>query len=454
MIYDDLKAIVGPKGWLSGAEALQPYINEWRGAVVGATPLALFPKNTQEVAAIVGLCASSRIALVPQGGNTGMCAGAIPDDSGEQVILGLRRMNAIRNVDVQNFSIEVEAGCVLADVQQAARSSNRHFAISLGAEGSCQIGGNLATNAGGINVLRYGTARDQVMGLEVVLADGRVLNGLRALRKDTAGYDLKQLFVGSEGTLGIITAATLKLHPQPSRTTTAMVGLASGEDAIQLLAFLRTRLHDVFEAFELISQPVLQLVIKDHPEFRLPLDDSMAWYVLMEAAADENTVVDALASASDSGLLQDAIVAKNETESKALWRMRHTISEAERRYSSALKHDVSVPVSKLAEFLSRGEKLLSALAPNNTLFAFGHVGDGNLHYNVSLDAHLQDPSRISTAIYDLVHELGGSFSAEHGVGSVKRGFLRTYRSDTEIAVMEALKQTLDPLNILNPGKVI
>jgi FAD/FMN-containing dehydrogenase len=365
-------------------------------------------------------------------------------------------MNRIRHVDADNFSMEVEAGCILQKVQEAASDVDRLFALSLGAEGSCQIGGNLSTNAGGVNVVRYGTARAQALGIEAVLADGTVVNSLRSLRKDTAGYDLKQLFIGSEGTLGIITAATLKLFPAPGAISTALVAIASSGDAVRLLAFLRSELADSIEAFELVSDFVFGLVTTHNPELTLPFDDRAPWYVLLDAALGGSTeqLEEALAAAADSGLLLDAVIAKNSAEAKKLWRMRHSIAEAERFAGNALKHDISVPLSRMEEFLLRGERLLEDLAPDGQLIAFGHVGDGNLHYNVALPASMANTGAVTTAIYDLVDELGGSFSAEHGVGRLKRQYLPKYRGSSEIELMRTLKKALDPKNILNPGKVI
>ena len=454
MLLERLKDIVGPKGWTTDSAELEHRVTDWRGTVRGATPMAISPASTEEVAAVLRACANTRVAIVPQGGNTSMCAGAVPDASGEQVVLSLSRMNQIRSVDAANFSMEVEAGCILENIQTAARKSDRFFALSLGAEGSCQIGGNLSTNAGGINVIRYGTARAQVLGLEAVLADGSIVSGLRSLKKDTAGYDLKQLFIGSEGTLGIITAATLKLYPAPAKISTALIALESSGDAVKLLGLLRAELSDRIEAFELVSEFVFGLVSKHTPEQMLPFDETAPWYVLMDAAVDGEHLENALSRAVESGLLIDAVITKNAMEAEKLWRMRHAIAEAERFSGETLKHDIAVPVSRMEEFLTRGDRLLEDLAPGAQLIAFGHVGDGNLHYNVGLPPGFDDGAMVSIAIYDLVAELGGSFSAEHGVGRVKRQFLTQYRSEAELNLMRTLKKALDPNNILNPGKVI
>ena len=456
LLIEQLKSIVGPKGWTTDPAVLEASTTEWRGVVHGATPIVVSPASTEEVSAVIRACAAADVAVVPQGGNTGMCAGAVPDESGKQIVLSLARMNRIRDIDADNFSMEVEAGCILQNVQEAASKVDRLFALSLGAEGSCQIGGNLSTNAGGVNVVRYGTARSQALGLEAVLADGTVVSSLRSLRKDTAGYDLKQLFIGSEGTLGIITAATLKLFPAPGVISTALVAIETSGDAVRLFAFLRAELSDSIEAFELVSDFVFGLVTSHNPDLGLPFADRAPWYVLLDAAVGDSAerLEAALSAAASSGLLVDAVIAKNSTEAGKFWRMRHSIAEAERVAGKALKHDISVPVSRMEEFLIRGDRMLEKLVPDAQLIAFGHVGDGNLHYNVSLPASVEDPETVTTAIYELADELGGSFSAEHGVGRLKRQYLAQYRGSSEIELMRTLKKALDPKNILNPGKVI
>jgi len=456
LLIEQLKSIVGPKGWTTDPAVLEASTTEWRGVVHGATPIVVSPASTEEVSAVIRACAAADVAVVPQGGNTGMCAGAVPDESGKQIVLSLARMNRIRDIDADNFSMEVEAGCILQNVQEAASKVDRLFALSLGAEGSCQIGGNLSTNAGGVNVVRYGTARSQALGLEAVLADGTVVSSLRSLRKDTAGYDLKQLFIGSEGTLGIITAATLKLFPAPGVISTALVAIETSGDAVRLLAFLRAELSDSVEAFELVSDFVFGLVTSHNPDLGLPFADRAPWYVLLDAAVGDSAerLEAALSAAASSGLLVDAVIAKNSTEAGKFWRMRHSIAEAERVAGKALKHDISVPVSRMEEFLIRGDRMLEKLVPDAQLIAFGHVGDGNLHYNISLPASVEDPETVTTAIYELADELGGSFSAEHGVGRLKRQYLAQYRGSSEIELMRTLKKALDPKNILNPGKVI
>lgn len=460
-LLDRLRHIVGPRGWTCDPDELRPHLTEWRGVYEGRTTILLRPGSTAEVASVVSACAQAGVPIVPQGGNTSMCGGAVPDASGDQVVLCLGRMNRILDVDPANFSIVVEAGCTLAAVQDAARDAGRYFPLSLGAEGTCQIGGNLATNAGGINVGRYGTARALVLGLEVVLADGSVIDALRSLRKDTAGYDVKQLFIGSEGTLGIITAASLRLFPDPGERATAMLGLGSAGVAVDVLASLKEKLDDRIESFELISARVMGLVEKHIPGVRQPFDDPCPWYVLVETStgSDPQRLEGALADEAVAGRLLEAVIAKNHGEAESLWRLRHSVSEAERQDGKSLKHDISVPLSKMQEFLARGDELLAALRPDLRLVAFGHVGDGNLHYNVVLPRDLPvdewhaEGERITRAIYDLVADLGGSFSAEHGVGQSKRSWLAEYRAGPELELMKKLKKLLDPADILNPGKV-
>ena len=462
VLIERLREIVGPGGWISDPQELQPYVTEWRGVYEGRALIMVKPRTTDEVVAIVRACADNDTAIVPQGGNTSMCGGAVPDASGEQVILNLSRMNRVLDVDAGNFSMTVQAGCLLATAQEAARAEGRCFPLSLGAEGSCQIGGNIATNAGGINVVRYGTARALVLGLEVVLANGTVLDNLRSLRKDTAGYDLKQLFIGSEGTLGIITAATLRLFPDPGHMATALVGIDRAGAAVELLGRLKTRLDDRIESFELVSRRVFNLVERHIPNASLPFEEEYPWYVLIEAATggDAEFLENALLQEAEDGSLLDAVIAKNEAEAAELWRLRHSISEAERQDGKALKHDISVPLSRMQEFLERAEELLENRWPDARLVAFGHVGDGNLHYNVVLPRDLPaekwaaEGERVTRALYELVQSLNGSFSAEHGVGQSKRAYLAAYRAGPELDLMRSLKKMLDPANILNPGKVI
>ncbi len=461
MLIENLEAIVGPKAIKTDPADLEPHITEWRGLWRGETAAVVQPKDTTEVAAVLRYCNEHRIGVVPQGGNTSLCGGSVPDSSGEQIVLSLSRLNRIRSLDPDDFSMIAEAGCVLATLQDAAKSAGRLFPLSLGAEGSCQIGGNLSTNVGGINVVRYGTARDQVLGLEVVLADGRILDGLRTLRKNTAGYDLKHLFIGSEGTLGVITAASLKLYPEPGPGHTAFLGLPDAKLAVPVLGRLRNTLADTVQAFELISGRAFDFVLRHIDGARNPFSEAQPWYVLLEVAVeDESRLEDALMKVHDEGLITDVVVAKSDAEAAALWRMRHSISEAEKAEGPILKHDISVPVARIPDFLDRSQADIEANWPDTLLVVFGHVGDGNLHYNVALPASWSESRRSEAAaaithrIYEQVHAMGGSFSAEHGVGRAKRDALREFGSPVALELMEGLKSVLDPNGILNPGKVI
>ncbi|HWM29815.1 MAG TPA: FAD-binding oxidoreductase [Woeseiaceae bacterium] len=462
LLLERLKAIVGPGGWTSDAAALLPHLTEWRDRYHGKTPLMVSPGSTEQVAAVVKACGETGVAIVPQGGNTGLCGGAIPHESGREILVSMGRLNRIRSISPLDYALVAEAGCVLANVQAAAVEAGRFFPLSLSAEGSCQIGGNLSTNAGGINVLRYGNARDQVLGLEVVLPDGRIWNGLRALRKDTAGYDLKQLFIGAEGTLGIITAATLRLYPPVGNTHTAFVAMANVEAAIELLSFLREAAADSLLAFELIQQRALQFVVDHIPSARNPFGSGHPWYALLEmsGAAKAESFESMLADAVGKSLVEDAVVAKNEAEAKQLWRLRHSISEAQKYEGASLKHDISVPLGKIGEFIRKAEAAVIDKIPDARVVAFGHVGDGNVHFNVSqpgswsAERFLEQRSAIADIVYDVTAALNGSISAEHGIGRAKREHLRRYRSDTELSLMRAVKKALDPMETMNPGKVL
>lgn len=462
MLTDELKSIVGPGRWTTDPDTLQPHLNEWRDIWHGRTAIMVSPDDAGQVADVVGACRRAGVAVVPQGGNTGLCGGAIPDASGTQVLLSLSRMNRIRALSAEDYSITVESGCTLAAVQDAAKNAGRFFPLSLAAEGTCQIGGNLSTNAGGINVLRYGTARAQALGLEVVLADGRVWDGLRSLRKDTAGYDIKQLFIGSEGTLGIITAATLRLYPAVHNAHTAMLALRDPMQAVALLAALREGLADQIQAFELIPNRAVRFVRRHIPGIRFALDEGAPWFVLLEVAGHdvELRLEEQLAGALALNLISDAVVAKNDSEAVEMWRLRHVISEAQKKEGASLKHDVSVPVGHVGEFVMEAEQAVSQYLPGIRLVAFGHVGDGNIHFNLSqpktmsADDFLKLRDPLGRLVYDEVCRFGGSISAEHGIGQAKRADLRRYRSEVELDLMRSMKAALDPGNLLNPGKVI
>ncbi|MCX7960230.1 MAG: FAD-binding oxidoreductase [Burkholderiales bacterium] len=452
-----LARAVGERHVLTGEADTAPYYIDWRRQYRARALAVVRPADTAQVAEVVRLAAAAGVAIVPQGGNTGLSGGSVPTGARPEIVLSLARLNRIREIDPLNDTITVEAGCVLADVQRAAREAGRYFPLSLAAEGSCHIGGNLSTNAGGVNVLRYGNAREQVLGLEVVLADGRVWNGLRALRKDNTGYDLKQLFIGAEGTLGVITAAVLRLHPQPAATATAWVALDSPARAVELLARLRARLGERVNAFELIGRACLEAVLAHAREARDPLARAHPWYVLTEVAdADAFEALAArleaaLGEAAEAGVVRDAAIAHSAQQAAALWRLRETIPEAQ---FANVKHDVSVPVSRVPALIERAGRAIEARFPGQPIYCFGHVGDGNLHYNVgdaTLVAHRPEVNRV---VYDAVAALGGSISAEHGLGQLKRDEIRRHKDPLELELMQALKRALDPRGLMNPGKVL
>jgi len=461
-----LKDILGPGGWLESPEDRAPFEVDFRGLHRGATPLVAMPDSTARVAEVVRLCARERIAVVPQGGNTSYCGGATPRPGGNEILLSLRRLRKIRTIDALNDSLTAESGCVLADLQSAAAGANRLLPMSLGSEGSATLGGIVSTNAGGTAVLRYGMMRALVLGLEVVLPDGQVLGQLSALRKDNTGYDLKQLFIGAEGTLGVVTAATLRLFPRPAATATAFAALPSPAAALELLASLREALGDAVTTFELVPRIALDFVVRHVPGTRDPFASAHPWYALVEAtiAADDPAFRErfesALASGIERGHVVDAVAAASEAERAALWRLRETIPEAQRQEGASLKHDISVEPARLPGFISEGQSLVARLAPGARLVAYGHLGDGNLHYNLSEAAGgdggrlLGQADAIRRAVHDLVAAHGGSFSAEHGIGQLKVGELERYEDPPALAVMRAIKQALDPLGIMNPGKVL
>jgi FAD/FMN-containing dehydrogenase len=449
-VIDALRQIVGKSNVLTAPEDTKPYFTDWRRQYSAAAECVVRPGTTGEVSRVVALCARQGVAIVPQGGNTGLVGGSVPTGTRREIVLALARMNRIRNLDALNDTVTVEAGCVLAEVQRAAEEAGRLFPLSLAAEGSCQIGGNLSTNAGGVNVLRYGNAREQVLGLEVVLPDGRVWDGLRALRKDNTGYDLKHLFLGAEGTLGVITAAVLRLHPRPTARATAWIALASPCEAVELLAALRGQLGDRLSAFELVSRTCLEAVLSHLPDARDPLPVAHPWYVLAEFG--DSGPAEALRTRVELALQEkEAVLAQSEEQSRQLWRIRESIPEAQ---FTNVKHDVSVAVSRTPEFIERAGRAIQAAFPGALPYVFGHVGDGNLHYNVGPETLLARRDAVSAIVYRAVDELGGSISAEHGLGQLKREAIRDHKPPIELELMRALKRTLDPAGLMNPGKVI
>ena len=462
----DLKAAVGEGAWRDAREDLSAYTVDFRRLYRGVTPLVLLPSSVDQVSRVLALCNRARVGIVPQGGNTGYCGGATPDESGSQIVLSMRRLNRVREIDAANHSLIVEAGCTLAETHAAARSEHRLFPLSLGSEGTAQIGGNLSTNAGGTAVLRYGMMRDLVLGLEVVLADGRVLSGLKSLRKDNTGYDVKSLFVGAEGTLGVITAACLKLFPEPRDSATALVGIDSPARALELLERLRGAAGEALTAFELMPRIAVALTVEHIPRVANPLDQDTAWYVLVELTSSNaqsrltDTLSAALEQAAEGGVVRDAALAASLAQSQAMWKLRESVPEAQRHHGASLKHDVSVPVSRIATLIERGTLLVQRLAPEGEVVSYGHVGDGNLHFNVSqrsgssTAAFMARAAPLESAMFDLVESLGGSISAEHGIGRLKAGELARRADPVELATMRALKAALDPNGILNPGKVL
>jgi FAD/FMN-containing dehydrogenase len=462
----ELKATVGPGNSLDSHEDIAPYITDFRRLYQGVTPLVLRPRSVDEVSRILAICNRDEVAVVPHGGNTSYCGGATPDESGSQIVVSMQRLNRIRQVDAANYSMIVEAGCTLAGAQTAARDASRLFPLSLGSEGTAQIGGNLSTNAGGTAVLRYGMMRDLVLGLEVVLADGRVLSALKSLRKDNTGYDVKSLFIGAEGTLGIITAASLKLFPIPSDTATALVGIDSPRHALDLLARLRTAAGDQVTSFELIPRIAVEMTVQHVAGVANPLDFGCAWYLLIELSSpnpNQNLtalLTSELEEAAGAGALKDAMLATSLAQAQAMWKLRESVPEAQRRHGASIKHDVSVPVSAIPTLIEKGNALALELAPEGDVVSYGHAGDGNLHFNLSqkpgtdVARFLGRAHALELAMFDLVENLGGSISAEHGIGRLKAGEFARRADPVELAVMHTLKEALDPQGILNPGKVL
>jgi len=460
-----LGGIVGTGAVISGGD-MAPHLTDWRGRYTGRARCVVKPASTEEVAAVVVLCAEECIPMVPQGGNTGLVGGATPHHDGNEVVINLSRMRRIREIDAANNTLTAEAGCLLAEVQAAAAGADRLFPLSLAAEGSCEIGGNLSTNAGGTAVLRYGNMRELTLGLEAVLPDGRIWHGLRGLRKDNTGYDLKHLFIGAEGTLGIVTAAVLKLFPRPRNSATAWLAVRDPVAAVELLSRLRGACGERVTGFEIAARPALELVLKHIPGARDPLAAASPWYVLTELtdtladvdlAGTLETILDAEIAA---GRVTDAVVAQYLAQQQAFWHLRENISEAQRIEGVSIKHDIAVPVSRIAEFISRADAELRRAFPAVRIVAFGHIGDGNLHYNLSRPEAAANAEFIAQTpqanriVHDIVAALDGSISAEHGLGQLKRGEILRYKSTVEMDLMRTVKRALDPQGLMNPGKVI
>ena len=460
---DKIRAVVGPRGWIGPGPDMLPYLSEERDMWRGACPLVVRPQSTQEVARVVTLCSEAGLSIVPQGGNTGLVGGGVPHGD---IVLSLGRMNRIRGIDTANHTMTVEAGCILANLQKAASEADCLFPLSLAAEGTCQIGGNLSTNAGGVQVLRYGNARELTLGLEVVLPDGRLWDGLRGLRKDNTGYDLKQFFIGAEGTLGIITAAVLKLFPKPHDKATAMVAVGTLKAALDV--FLRTRdaCGDALSACELIDRTSLDFVLRHIPGTNKPCAEAHPFYVLVELgnpradAGLKDALEGVLTRAFEDGLIEDAAIASSEAQAREFWHIRETIPEAQKYEGGSIKHDIAVPISTVADWIEKATAAVEQAIPGIRPVAFGHLGDGNIHFNLSQpagadpQAFLARRAEINRIVYDLTAAMKGSFSAEHGVGILKREEIERYKGPIEMDLMRRVKRALDPKNIMNPGKVV
>ena len=464
-LLDTLRGLVGAANVLNEGD-LSAWEQDWRRRWRGKALAVVRPGSTAEVAAVLQACAAAGVSVVPQGGNTGLVGGGVPDASGTQVLLSLQRMNRVRDIDEANLTLTAEAGCVLQAVQQAAEARGLLFPLSLAAEGSCTLGGNLATNAGGTQVLRWGNARDLCLGLEVVTAEGEVWSGLSGLRKDNTGYDLRDLFIGSEGTLGVITAATMKLAPQPAATGTALAACASVADCVALLQLARARLGAGLTGFEMMGAYALALTAKHFPALPRPLPEA-AWTVLLEHSDTESEAhareafEGLLGAALGAGIVQDAVVAESLAQGQALWHVRESIPLAQAEEGPNIKHDISVPVSRIPAFVDEADAALQAQFPGVQLVNFGHLGDGNLHYNVQAPRGedgrrflAEQEHAVNTVVFDAVARHGGSFSAEHGIGALKREELAQRKSPVALALMRRIKAALDPQNLLNPGRVI
>ncbi|BBI98435.1 D-2-hydroxyacid dehydrogenase [Ferrigenium kumadai] len=460
-----LATIVGADAVLTG-EAAAPYFADWRGRYRGDALAVVFPSDTQQVSAVVKLCAENNIAIVPQGGNTSLCGASVPlADGSKQVVVNLSRMNRLRALDAVNYTMTVEAGCKLASLYEAAEQVDRLFPLGLTAIAPhCEIGGNLSTNAGGIGVLRYGNARDLVLGLEVVLPDGRIWDGLRSLRKDNTGYDLKHLFIGAEGTLGIITAAVLKLFPRPQSVATACVAVRDPAAAVALLAHLRATCGDNISGFEIISRSCLDLVFKNIPDTYEPFASKHEWIVITQLADVLDAPLDAALIAAlemfDEGVVEYTVTLDKD-RAERWWKLRKNISDAQKIEGISIKHDVSVPIGRVAEFIAQASAALRNAWPGIRIVAFGHIGDGNIHYNASMPDAAQNMAFIeqyeqdvNSIVYKVVARLDGSISAEHGLGQLKRDEITRYKSPLELELMRSIKHAIDPHGLMNPGKVL
>ena len=468
-LISQLQALLGHHAVLTAESDLRGYVEDWRGRYRGAACCVVLPSGTEQVAAVVRACAEAGVPVVPQGGNTSLCEGAVPRAAGEpSVIINLARMRTIRSIDVANNSMVVDAGCILANVQQAAAEHGRLYPVSLGAEGSCQIGGNIGTNAGGTGVLRYGNTRENVLGLEVVLPDGQVWNGLYGLRKNNTGIDLKHLFIGSEGTLGVITGATLKLHPLPTAHAAAWLAVPTPQAALDLLGRFQQRCGGVLSAFEMINDVQLNIVLEHVPGRRAPVPSSLPWHVLVELAdtgGDEvlaDALQEVLEQGTEDGLILDAAIASSGAQRAAFWEVRHSVSEGNKKAGMGINTDPAVPVSAVPAFIERATAAAHRILPDAPIIVVAHLGDGNVHFMPQASFEQwrswSDPDAIAHsvkhAVNEVAHELGGTFSAEHGIGQVLTQEMALFKPAVEIALMQGIKALLDPAQIFNPGRLL
>lgn len=462
-LADELRSLLGENGWTDDPLRLEPQLQDWVGYANGSTPIMVMPKNTAEVAAVVKACVAAGVPIVPQGGNTGSVAGAIPHG---EVLLSLRRMNRIREIDAADYTMTVDAGLILEEVHNAAHEADRFFPLSIGSQGSCTIGGNVSTNAGGTAVLRYGNMRDLVLGLEVVLPDGQIWNGLRRLRKDNTGYALKHLFMGAEGTLGVVTAAVLRLFPRPVEIATGFIAIRDLDASLELLSLLRAATGDALSSIEVLPRIGIEFALEFDPEVADPLASKYEWYAIVEVSgtkADGQTkaaLEAGLAEALEKGIILDATIAASSAQAQAIWRIRKAMVINMPKAGAEVKHDVAVPVSKQPEFIRRATAAVDHVVPGTRAVGYGHFGDGNVHFNLcapkGMDAQAFQTraADLHRAVYDIAAEYDGSFAAEHGVGIVKLEEMERYRSPVELDLMRSFKKLLDPGNLFNPGKAL
>jgi len=464
-ILTEIEQIVGPKGVISDPADMHGFLVEWRDKFVGKACAVILPKSTEEMSQVVKICARTNTKIVPQGGNTSLVGGSIPFESGDEIIISTKRMNKIRSVDLKGGTLVVDAGCILADLQAKADELGFMFPLRIGSEGSCQIGGNISTNAGGVQVLHYGTTREQILGLEVVLPDGQIWDGLTNLRKNNTGYDLKQLFIGGEGTLGIVTGAVVKMYPRPKYQQLAMIAVPDPAAAVSLLGLARRLSGDQVTAMEIIPRIAIDLVVKHVEGYTDPMPARYDWQVLVElsSSASDNlaeVMQNILEEGFETEIILDAIVPASDAQQQKLWGLREEISGAQKPEGGSIKHDISVPVADIPEFIERADTALQDVIPNFRPVTFGHIGDGNLHYNplqpegMDKQEYLDMWEEVNRVVHDIVHDMNGSISAEHGIGRLKKNEMALYKSPEEIDMMRKIKQALDPQGLMNPGKLL